>query len=76
MITAVQLPRTDSIYKDLPDTKVWDIDRDAQEWPGGSPLVAHPPCRFAPSQILNLVSESWPCGQSTGYDSSALYWSI
>lgn len=42
---AVLFARTDSIYKTLPDTDVWDIERNARSWPGGAPVVAHPPCR-------------------------------
>jgi len=42
---AVLFARADSCYKTLPDTDVWDIDRDARQWPGGFPVVAHPPCR-------------------------------
>lgn len=46
MITvAVLFARADSIYKTLPGTDVYDIDRDARTWPGGAPVVAHPPCR-------------------------------
>lgn len=37
--------RRDSIYKTMPNVDAWDIDRDARRWPGGCPLVAHPPCR-------------------------------
>lgn len=36
--------RKDSIYKELVDD-CWDIERDARLWPGGNPLIAHPPCR-------------------------------
>jgi hypothetical protein len=42
---AVLFARADSVYKELPWTDVWDIHRDATRWPGGSPVVAHPPCR-------------------------------
>lgn len=43
---AVLFARRDSVYKTLPDVDVWDEDRDARGWPGGAPLVAHPPCRL------------------------------
>lgn len=42
---AVLFARHDSIYKHLPGADVWDIHRDARNWPGGAPIVAHPPCR-------------------------------
>lgn len=42
---AVLFVRKDSIYKSMPDCDAWDFERDAMKWPGGSPLVAHPPCR-------------------------------
>ncbi len=42
---AVLFARADSIYKQMPGTDVWDIERDARKWEGGAPVVAHPPCR-------------------------------
>ena len=42
---AVLFARADSGYKTLPGCDVWDISRDARTWPGGCPVVAHPPCR-------------------------------
>jgi hypothetical protein len=42
---AVLFARGDSVYKTLPGCDVWDIERDALRWPGGCPVVAHPPCR-------------------------------
>lgn len=42
---AVLFARADSIYKTLPGCDVYDIERDARTWPGGAPVVAHPPCR-------------------------------
>lgn len=44
MIT-VLFARKDSIYKALPDCDVWDIERDALNWQGDTPVIAHPPCR-------------------------------
>ena len=45
MKVAVLFARADSFYKTLPGCDVYDIDRDARTWGGGSPVVAHPPCR-------------------------------
>ena len=45
MTVTVLFARSDSHYKLLPDTDVWDVERDARRWPGGAPVVAHPPCR-------------------------------
>lgn len=43
MISALFV-RVDSIYKDL-GIDSWDIERDARNWCGGNPIIAHPPCR-------------------------------
>ena len=45
-MVAVLFARADSIYKTMPGCDVWDEARDARTWPGGSPVVAHPPCRL------------------------------
>lgn len=42
---AILFARKDSIYKGLPGCDVYDIERDALTFPGGLPIVAHPPCR-------------------------------
>ena len=42
---SILFARSDSNYKSLPDVDVWDAERDARTWPGGNPVVAHPPCR-------------------------------
>lgn len=50
---AVLFTRRDSIYKTL-GVDCWDIGRDARKWPGGTPIVAHPPCR-AWGQLAHLA---------------------
>lgn len=42
---AVLYARADSNYKAMENVDVWDAERDARNWPGGCPVVAHPPCR-------------------------------
>lgn len=37
--------RADSVYKEMPQVDAWDAERDARQWQGGCPVVAHPPCR-------------------------------
>ncbi len=46
MTVAVLFARADSHYKEIPGADVWDKKRDARGWPGGAPVVAHPPCRL------------------------------
>lgn len=42
---AVLFARKDSIYKQMAQCDVYDIERDARNYSGGLPVVAHPPCR-------------------------------
>jgi hypothetical protein len=42
---AVLFARADSVYKTMPGLDVWDEERDARRWGGGSSVVVHPPCR-------------------------------
>lgn len=43
---AILYARQDSHYKAIPGCDVWDSVRDATKWRGGSPVIAHPPCRM------------------------------
>ena len=44
-IVAALFVRADSVYKTMPGVDAWDAERDARRWPGGCPVIAHPPCR-------------------------------
>lgn len=44
-VVAALFVRADSIYKTIPGVDCYDAECDARTWPGGCPLVAHPPCR-------------------------------
>ena len=41
----VLFAREDSVYKTFQDCDVWDIERDARNYSGNCPIIAHPPCR-------------------------------
>lgn len=56
---AILFARSDSVYKTLPGCDVWDEARDARKWPGGAPVVAHPPCKRW-SLLNNLVLARYP----------------
>lgn len=44
-MVAVLFARRDSVYKSFAGLDVYDEARDARTWPGGCPVIAHPPCR-------------------------------
>lgn len=44
MTVAVLFAHHRSSYFSLPGCDVWDRKRDAMKWPGGCPVIAHPPC--------------------------------
>lgn len=43
---AVLYAMNDSIYKQYCECDVYDENRDARSFPGGLPVIAHPPCRL------------------------------
>ena len=45
MDVAALFVREDSTYKNMPGVDCYDIERDALTFPGGRPVVCHPPCR-------------------------------
>jgi hypothetical protein len=51
---AVLFARSDSIYKAMAGLDVWDAERDALKWPGGTSCVTHAPCR-AWSQLRHFA---------------------
>jgi len=44
-----------SVYHGMPGVDAYDSDRDARTFPGGMPVVAHPPCRTWSAYCRQLV---------------------
>ncbi len=44
-MVAVLFVRKDSIYKKIPGCNCYDIEKNALNFHGGMPIIAHPPCR-------------------------------
>ena len=63
MIT-VLFARKDSIYKSM-GLDVWDIDRDAMNFDGSNPVIAHPPCRMW--SILSHFAKPRPGEENTAF---------
>lgn len=69
-MVAILFARHDSVYKQLPNLDVYDKNRDARTFPGGMPVVAHPPCRawgrlrhFASPEPGEKDLAKWAVGQ-------------
>jgi hypothetical protein len=45
MTVAILFARSDSNYYRIPDVEVYDMVRDARNYDGPFPVIAHPPCR-------------------------------
>lgn len=43
-LIAALFVETDGVYFGLPSVDAWDVARDARQYPGPHPVVAHPPC--------------------------------
>jgi hypothetical protein len=57
--------RADSAYKALPGVDAYDAARDARSFPGGCPVVAHPPCR-AWGRLRQFASKVRPDEKALG----------
>jgi hypothetical protein len=61
------------VYDGLPDVDIWTIDRDARQYNGPYPVIAHPPCtRWC--RLAGLVEARWgyKIGDDDGCFKSAL----
>jgi hypothetical protein len=72
MIAALYV-ETDGAYFGLPNVEPWDVTRDARQYAGPWPVVAHPPCNRW-SMLANVVQARWgyKVGDDGGTFASAL----
>jgi len=87
---AVLFVKRRSVYKTLPGTDCYDDQRDARNYAGGLPVVAHPPCRtwgrlkaFARAPAGEHELAIWAVGQVRRWggvlehpERSDLWWTI
>lgn len=72
MIAALYV-ETDGCYYGLPDVDPWDITRDARQYAGPHPVVAHPPCqRWCQLAPVNQARYGHKVGDDGGCFVSAL----
>ncbi len=45
VLVAVLFARKKTAYRSIPGVDIWDAKRDARNYAGRNPVVAHPPCR-------------------------------
>lgn len=65
MMVAALYVEANGIYAGLPDVDLWDEKRDARNYSGPHPVVAHPPCsRWC--RLAGLVEKRW--GHKKGDD--------
>lgn len=73
MKVAALFVETNGVYFNLPDVDAWDVRRDARNYRGPYPVVAHPPCsRWC--RLAGLVEARWghKRGEDGGMFASAL----
>lgn len=72
MIAALYV-ETDGCYFGLPDVDPWDIQRDARQYAGPYPVVAHPPCdKWCKMAPVNQARYGHKIGDDGGCFASAL----
>lgn len=72
-VVAALYVQRDGCYFGLPDVDPWDIERDARQYAGPWPVVAHPPCdRWHQLSAVNHKRWGWAINEDGGCFASAL----
>jgi len=72
-VIAALFVETDGCYYGLPDVDPWDIERDARNYDGPWPVVAHPPCaRWSSLAYINQAQHGYMVGDDGGTFVAAL----